>query len=88
MLYKPGSRRGASIFKGTKLAHYWSAERGLETGDDEGFYDAEIVAVPQAETEGDPLGIYFTICCKHPTLPLSNFNYAPMLCSFVDIECG
>jgi len=80
MLYKPGSRKGASVFKGTKLKHYWSEERCQDTGDVAGFYDAEVVSVPQGETEGDPMGIYLTICCKP-----SRLN--PIGCHFLSF-CG
>jgi hypothetical protein len=61
MLYKPGSRKAAQAFKGTKLGHYWSEDRGFPPA----FYGAEVVEVPQVPTENDPVGIYFTLHCKH-----------------------
>lgn len=61
MLYKPASRRAARCYKGTKLRHRWPDD---EQGFSGGFYEAEVINVPQSPVKGDEDGIYLTLQCK------------------------
>lgn len=60
MLYKPSSRKAARCYKGTKLRHHWPEN---EEGYTAGFYEAEVIDVPQEPVEGDEGGIYLTLQC-------------------------